>query len=181
MNIFHKRQGQMDYNYPYFYTDTICDFKQLLADDLCKMIVIKSLQYLKQKKIVEIYGYVVMPNHIHLIWNMLKLNGKESPATSFTKFTAHEFKKYLASNSPGLLEAYLSEKGDRSYQFWKRDPLAIPLSTESILLQKLDYIHDNPVKERWRLCDNPEDYVWSSAEFYETGIDRFDILTHFRD
>ncbi|MCX2582915.1 transposase [Pedobacter sp. MR22-3] len=181
MSIFHKRQGQMDYNYPYFYTDTICHFDHLLADDHFKMIVINSLQYLTQQKLIEIYGYVIMPNHIHLIWKMLKLNGKESPAASFTKFTAHQFRKHLITHSPNLLKKYRSIKEDRNYQFWKRDPLAIPLSSEGILIQKLDYIHENPTKEKWNLCESIEDYTWSSAGFYENGIDNFKILTHFRD
>ncbi len=171
----------MDYNYPYFYTHTICNFAHLLADDHLKMIVINSLKFLVHQKVIAVYGYVIMPNHIHIIWNMLKINGKESPVASFTKFTAHEFKKYLAANNPLLLNQYLSEKNDRSYQFWKRDPLAIPLSRESILIQKLDYIHDNPIQEKWNLSAQPEDYRWSSANFYETGVDEFDFLTHFME
>lgn len=59
--------------------------------------------------------------------------------------------------------------------------MAIPLSKENILIQKLNYIHDNPIKEKWNLCTYPDDYKWSSANFYETGIDEFGILTHFRD
>ena len=171
----------MDYNHPYFYTDTIFDFAHLLRDDQLKMIIINSLQFLVQQKLVEIYGYVIMPNHIHLIWNMLKINGKESPVVSFTKFTAHQFRKHLLVHNPHLLHKYKSEKEDRIFQFWKRDPLAIPLSTEDILIQKLDYIHNNPVKEKWKLCDYPENYTWSSASFYETGVDQFSMLTHFRD
>ena len=79
MNIFHKRQGQMDFYNSFFYTQTICDFAQLLADDNLKLIIIKSLQYLVKQQLVEVNVYVIMPNHIHLIWNMLKDNGKESP------------------------------------------------------------------------------------------------------
>ncbi len=171
----------MDYNYPYFYTDTIFGFAHLLKNDHLKMVIIKSLQYLVQQNLVEVYGYVIMPNHIHLIWRILKMNGKESPVASFTKFTAHQFKKHLLAESPDLLEMYKSDKEDRNYQFWKRDPLAILLSADEILLQKLDYIHDNPIKEKWKLSDYPENYEWSSANFYQTGIDKFDILTHFRD
>lgn len=170
----------MDYNHPYFYTVTIFGFKYLLNDDHLKMIIIQSLQYLVKHKFVEVYGYVIMPNHLHLIWSILQINGKESPLASFTKFTAHQFRKYLSANNPNLLDIYKSDKEDRSYQFWKRDPLAIPLSTNDILLQKLDYIHDNPVKDKWNLCSYPEGYTWSSANFYETGIDKHNILTHFR-
>ena len=46
MNIFHKRQGQMEIAQSYFYTDTIQGFKNLLEDDIIKMIIIDSLQYL---------------------------------------------------------------------------------------------------------------------------------------
>ena len=181
MHIFHKRQGQMDFYNSYFYTDTICNFAHLLVNDNLKMIIIESLQYLVKKELVEIYAYVIMPNHIHIIWNMLKQNGKESPATSFTKFTAHQFRNYLLKNNQILLKNYHSEKMDRNYQFWKRDPLAIPLSTENILIQKIDYIHYNPTVEKWKLCLYPEEYRWSSAVFYKTGYDEFGILKDYRD
>ena len=176
----YRRQGQMDYASSYYYTDTICDFKHLLADDVCKIIIIDSWKYLVDKGKIEIYAFVIMPNHIHLIWNMLELNGKESPAGSFAKFTAHAFKKYLQANNPLELAKYASDKSDRKYQFWKRDPLAVPLTFEEAFLQKLEYIHNNPVVERWGLATLPEDYKWSSAKFYELGIDEFGIITDYR-
>ncbi|GAA4210722.1 hypothetical protein GCM10022289_38500 [Pedobacter jeongneungensis] len=160
----------MDYNYPYFYTDTICNFAHLLHDDNLKMIIINSLKFLVDQKLIEIYGYVIMPNHIHLIWNMLKLNGKESPAASFTKFTAHEFRKYFLVNNPILINQYRSQKNDRTFQFWKRDPLAIPLSRESILIQKLDYIDDNPIKEKWNLCTHPKDMNGAAQTFMKQEL-----------
>jgi len=181
MNIQHKRQGQMALQDVYFYTDTIVDFKHLLQDDDIKLILIQSLQYLVKQSLVKIFGYVIMPNHIHLIWTHLALNGKESPAGSFAKYTAHQIKKHLQINEPQQLSNYLSVKNDRNYQFWKRDPLAIPLSTISILEQKLEYIHNNPVVEKWGLCKLPEDYRWSSARFYIHGIDESCLLTHYKE
>jgi REP element-mobilizing transposase RayT len=73
-----------------------------------------------------------MPNHIHLLWNFLQKYGMESPAVSFTKYTAHQFKKYLTVTNIELLQHYKSDKKDRSFQFWKRDPLAIPIDSEKI-------------------------------------------------
>ena len=181
MNIINKRQGQAEFRQCYFYTDTIIGFSNLLADDNLKMIIINSWKYMIEKGDIEIYGYVIMPNHIHIIWNFFKMNGKESPAGSFAKFTAHKFKEYLLINDLYKLENYRSDKIDRQYQFWKRDPLAIPLSTEKILIQKLQYIHDNPVKEKWSLSVLAEEYRWSSAKFYDDGTDEFNLLTHYKD
>ncbi len=54
MHIFYKRQGQMDFHNSYFYTDTIVGFSHLLADDNLKLIVINSLKYLVDHKLVNI-------------------------------------------------------------------------------------------------------------------------------
>ena len=169
----------MDIAQCYFYTDTIYEFKNLLVNDEFKMIVINSWQYLTENKLVEIYGYVIMPNHIHLLWNYIQLNSNESPAGSFTKYTAHQFKKYLTEKDKILLQQFKSNKTDRKYQFWKRDPLAIPIDSENIFYQKLDYIHLNPTTEKWKLTILPEDYRWSSANYYKNGIDEFGILKHY--
>ena len=180
MNIFHKRQGQMDLDIPYFYTISIRNFRTLLKEDYLKMTIISSLQYLSQKEIIEVYGYVIMPNHVHLIWKFLKFNGKESPSASFNKFTAHQFRKYLLSNFPKELSNYIVNQNDRAMQFWQRDPLAIPLSCEDNLIQKLEYIHANPTQEKWHLANWPEEYKCSSARFYLTGVDEFNFLQHFK-
>ncbi|MCC7380095.1 MAG: transposase [Chitinophagaceae bacterium] len=179
MNLFHKRQGQMELHSCYFFTVTINGFRHLLTGDHFKKIVISSLQFLVNNKSVSIYGFVIMPNHIHLLWMMNKLRGNEMPSASFTKFTAHQFKNHLFHS--GNLEIYQSCKQDRKYQFWKRDPLAILISTEKIFWSKLDYIHNNPTKEKWGLCSIPEDYRWSSAKFYRDGFDEFSIVTHYKD
>ncbi len=46
---------------------------------------------------------------------------------------------------------------------------------------KLDYMHYNPLQPQWQLSNEPADYKFFSAKFYETGEDEFKILTHFMD
>ena len=140
-----------------------------------------SLKTLVDRKCITVYGFVIMPNHVHFIWEMLSMNKKEMPDSSFSKFTAHEFKKDLKTNHPLVLSMFKSEKPDREYQFWQRDALAIPMASRGILEQKLQYIHVNPLGEKWNLAKRPEDYRWSSANFYETEDDRFGLLTHYAD
>jgi putative transposase len=181
MNIFHKRKGQMGANITYFYTASIYQFFPLLQSDALKEVVIQSWQYLTQKQMIRIYGYVIMPNHVHVLWAIPNLEGKESPAAQFAKYTGHMFKRYLETHDPLQLAWFKTNQSDRNYQFWQRDPLAIPIDTDEIFFQKLTYIHNNPVREKWSLARYPEDYRWSSAGFYLTDEDEFKILTHYRD
>jgi len=175
------RQGHMQLSDVYFFTISVHGFRHLLADDHVKIIIIESWKYLINLRKINIYGYVIMPNHVHIIWKMMENNKKESPVASFVKFTAHECKKYLLSNDIDMLQLFKSDKSDRSFQFWKRDPLAIPLTSDKSFLQKLDYIHANPIRPKWSLAHSAEDYRWSSASFYEFGVDEFGILCNYRD
>ena len=85
------RNSHTELNEVYFWTTTINKWQQLLKPTENKMIAINSLQWLVKKELIEIYRYVIMPNHIHLIWKQLKMNGKESPKNSFEKSTAKHY------------------------------------------------------------------------------------------
>ena len=96
---------------------------------------------------------------------------------SFMKFTAQQIKFALSDEKSALLEQCKVHKIDREYQVWKREPLSIELNSEKVFFQKLEYIHYNPVKAG--ICSLPEEYYFSSAKFYEIGIDNFNMLTHY--
>lgn len=165
----------------YFWTITIRAWVHLLRSDEYKIIIIESLKFLCNKGLIKIYGYVIMPNHIHLLWEQLKMNGKEFPKNSFEKFTAHQFQRKLKEEDPTVLNKFLVNASDRSYNFWQRDPLAIRIFNRNMAEQKLNYIHNNPLQQHWSLCKFPEDYRFSSASFYENRLDEFGILTHYLD
>ena len=109
----------------------------------------------------------------------MPMNGKELPHASFMKFTAHKFQEQMRKENKDLATYYI-DSSTRLYQFWERESLPIELFTESVFKQKLQYIHLNPVKEKWKLCELPEDYKYSSAAFYERGIDMFGIISDYR-
>ena len=116
-----------------------------------------------------------MPNHIHIVWQQHKLNGKETPQGSFLKYTAHEFLKGLITAKQSFL--YEVNAANKKHQLWQRDSLSIEIFSRSVALQKLNYIHANPVSGKWRLAKDDISYYWSSALFYETGIDNFGFLS----
>lgn len=160
-----------------FYTATILNWQHLLKEDKYKDIIIESLQFLIQQKRIALYGFVIMSNHIHLIWQPLAGYTISLVQSSFMKYTAQQFKRYLQKTNTILLETFKVNKCDREYQFWKREALNIELISSAVFNQKLEYIHYNPVKAG--LCNYPEEYYYSSAKFYYTGMDDFKMLTHY--
>jgi REP element-mobilizing transposase RayT len=162
--------------WPQFYTATILEWKHLLKPDKYKQVIIDSLKYLVNEKEITLYAFVLMSNHIHLIWQALSGFTPEKIQLSCMKFTAQQIKFDLIKNHPLVLAQFKVNAKDREYQFWERNSLAIDLYTHDVFMQKLDYIHWNPVKAG--LCNLPEEYYFSSAKYYHTGIDDFGILTH---
>ena len=165
----------------YFYTVSILDWVPLLQPDKFKQVVLDSLIHLIKKEKIKVYGFVIMPNHIHLIWENLAANGKEMPYASFMKFTGHQFLEELRKNNTPLLERFKVERNSRNYQFWQRSALPIAMYDRKILEQKLNYIHLNPLQSHWNLVDDPNNYIYSSCSFYELEDNRFDWITHYRD
>jgi putative transposase len=173
--------SKMELGTPYFYTASIVDWVPLLQQEKFKLILVKSLEYLIKKEKIRIYGFVIMPNHIHFIWENLALNGKEMPHASFMKFTGHQFLEELKKSNNELLPRFKVEDDSRDHQFWQRSALAIRLYDRKILEQKLDYLHLNPLQKHWNLVDDPNNYLYSSCSFYEQNDKRFKWLTDYRD
>ena len=108
----------MTFNYYLqFFTATILEWKQPLVLDSMKQIIISSLQYLGNESRVKIYGFVLMPNHIHLIWQIQDGHEKAKVQQSFLKYTAQQMKFALAQNMKEL-EKYKVKASDRAYQSW---------------------------------------------------------------
>ena len=85
----------------------------------------------------------------------------------------------LIENHPQVLPYFEVNIKDRKYQFWERNPLSADLYSCKVVSQKLDYIHVNPLQEKWKLANTPEECWFSSSRFYEIGVDDFGLLTHY--
>lgn len=171
-----KRSSSMDIGTIYFWTATINQWKHLLAEDSYKKVILQSLTYLSATGKISVYAFIIMPNHIHLIWKLNEMNGKESPHASFLKYTAHNFKQMLIADENLELENYSVKATNKRYEFWQRDSLAIPLFSKPVALQKLDYLHNNPLAAHWNLVSDPCDYKYSSACYYEKDLKTFEFL-----
>jgi putative transposase len=141
-----------------------------------KDIIIESLKFLIKEKRVRLFVYVIMPNHIHLIWQIREPHILPYIQRDFLKFTSQQIIKILRKNNPELLEQLKVNAADRKYQVWEKNPLSVELVSEKVIQQKTDYIHLNPTNGRWKLCNNTYEYIYSSAAYYFNGTDEFGLF-----
>jgi REP element-mobilizing transposase RayT len=111
--------------YPQFVTATINNWQNLLEYDKYKDIIVNSLRYLVEDKRIKLYAFVIMSNHIHLIWQMQPLIHPQHVQRDFLKYTAQRIKYDLQKNNSASLAGFESDANDRSYL-----PIAIGIGNE---------------------------------------------------
>ena len=163
--------------HPQYFTATILDWQHLLKPDKYKDIIIQSLKFFVKEKRIELNAFAIMSNHIHLIWQIQTGHKTENVQRDFLKYTSQTIIRDLELNHLEVLKVFEVNLKDRKYQVWQRNPLSIDLWTKEVYIQKMEYIHNNPVTAG--ICSYPEQYKYSSAKFYETGKDEFGIVTHW--
>ena len=156
----------------YFITFTIIEWLNVLQDDSYKMILVNAIKFYQQKRGLIVYAYCIMPNHVHII---AQSNGEETLSEvlrDLKKYTSKEIAGKLESepdNASQLAIKIFVIAGKRlkritKYKVWQDGNHAIVLYSNKIIWQKLNYIHNNPVKAGIVLKE--EDYLFSSARNY---------------
>jgi putative transposase len=162
-----------------FFTATCLNWQNLLEPEKHKQIVMDSLKFLVEDKRIWLYGFVLMPNHIHLLWCKQDAWLERNIQQMFLKYTAQQIKFNLKDNGSPELENYRSSQRDREYHFWERRAYKATMYNREVAAQKLTYIHNNPVKAG--LCDERIDYKYSSARYYELNQDEWKFITHYEE
>ncbi len=125
-------------------------------------------------KEVYVTGFVIMPNHIHLLLyfspnspELMKViaNGKRFLAYEIVKRLEMQKEIQLLDRMQKVVN--LSDrKNKKLHEVFRPSYDAKECFTEDFILQKLDYIHKNPISKKWNLVENYLDYKHSSARFY---------------
>ncbi|HAX47358.1 MAG TPA: transposase [Ignavibacteria bacterium] len=154
----------------FFITSTIVDWIQVFKSEKYYEILFESIRYSQLNKDLKLFAYVFLPDHFHLV-----VSGKDLSNTfkSIKGFSAKEIIKELnRESSTNLLNRFrmlkMGYKTKSEFQVWQESFHPKELLTEEILQQKVDYIHMNPVRKG--LVDKPEDWKYSSAGYYATGV-----------
>ncbi len=78
-----KRKSYIKIGEIFFWTASINNWNHLLKHKAYKQVIIDSLLNLSQRELIDVYTFVIMPNHIHLTWRTIKKNGKETAKGPF--------------------------------------------------------------------------------------------------
>lgn len=165
----------------FFFTATVLNWKHILKPDKYKDVLIESFKFLVSTNRVRIFAFVIMPNHFHTIWRINKSLEKSNFQRDSMKFTGQTILRDLKFNHAEIHNTMYVGAKDRKYQFWERNPLSVPLYSQKVVEQKINYIHANPINPRWNLADEPQDYKYSSAKYYYTGKDEFGFLENYME
>jgi len=169
-------------NEVYYITFTILGWKEIFINDKYCDLVYKWFDYAKDKYGNKIYGYVIMPNHLHTLMHITNNSPKLSVLIQNAKrFMAYEIINILEAERRGVLLEYFKIKPNQQkarHEIFQPRYDSLLIQTEKMFLQKLNYIHNNPCQEKWGLADKPEDYQYSSAANYikDSGVYQVDIV-----
>jgi len=152
---------------PHFLTKTVVEWIPLFVNPEIVSLLFDSLRFIQKERKVTFYAYVIMEHHLHCIASAPDL-GKT--IKEFKSYTARTIIDYLKGrNATSLLEelvrSKLNHKKGSDYQLWQEGSHPEEIYSEKMLIQKIEYIHNNPVRRGY--VDEPKHWRYSSARNYE--------------
>ena len=156
----------------YYLTFTIVGWVDVFSRQLYRDIIIRSLKYCQENKGIVVYAYVIMSNHVHVIVSAEEGYDLSAIIRDFKKFTSKEILFTIQNESESRREWMLNlfsfagsnNKNNKDFQVWQSGNHAVELFSNSFIIEKLDYVHNNPV--RAAIVLQPQDYIYSSARNY---------------
>jgi len=155
----------------HYVTFQIAKWIDLFSRKVYRDIVIDSLRYCQQNKGLEVYAFVVMSNHVHALIrsDIGKLSDTIRDFKSYTSkqiLLAIDFEQ--ESRRDWMLNLFefsaKQHKRNEKYQVWTHENHAELIYSDKFIMQKINYIHENPV--RAGIVEKPEDYLYSSARAF---------------
>lgn len=155
----------------HFMTFQIVDWVDVFTRKVYKDIIIDSFKYSIEHKGLQIFAYVIMSNHVHLIAqsSVYRLSDNIRDIKKFTsKKIVETMLEIPESRKDWIINRFQFNAShhnvNKKYQVWTHENHAIILYSNEFIKEKIEYIHDNPV--RTGIVEKPEDYLYSSARNY---------------
>jgi putative transposase len=163
MTVFNSKEQNT-----FHYLTMVCfDRVPVFKSQIACQIFIDVLAETREKHPFKLIGYVIMPNHVHLILNPVEcdisLIGKELKGKS-GKRIIDWLKENNYQSSLEKIALPKTQKRNHSFAVWQKKVTSIDLTSPKFIRQKLHYIHLNPI--RAGLCEHPAKWKWSSYHAY---------------
>ena len=155
----------------YFATCTVIGWIDIFTRSPYFDILADSIRYSQKHKGLLLYGYVFMTNHIHLLFSTGDGHRPEDFLRDFKKWTTKEIARELEQDPRHWVRNLLAntslKKEQNKNQIWQQGNYPETVETDSFFLEKLNYMHMNPVRKGYVVAH--KDWKYSSARNWECG------------
>jgi REP element-mobilizing transposase RayT len=161
-------------------TWTIVGWLPLFTRNEAVEVVLDSWRYLQRERGFQLFAYVILENHLHLIASAPELAKAVKDSKSFT---ARQLVDLLERRSAGVLLKQLrfhklAHKDESEFQIWHEGSHPEQIGSNEMMWQKIEYIHNNPVERGY--VDDPLHWRYSSARNYAGQRGLIEIVTDWR-
>jgi len=166
----------------HFLTFQVVGWVDLFTHRDYRNVVIESFKYCQQHKGLNLFAFVIMSNHIHLLAQS-EVGDLSGFIRDFKSYTSKRFLEIMESGMESrrewmkrVFEHYATYKEKQAHQLWTHENHAEHIYSQKFIEQKVLYIHNNPVRSG--IVAKPEDYLYSSARNYaglESVIDVIEV------
>ena len=169
-----------DQNYAYFITCTVVSWLPIFTRRGYCQIILDSLAYLRVAKRTQLNAFVIMPTHLHaILWPEEKVNLSDV-LRDFKRYTSRSISKEASRlGDQEFLDQFATARQQgraqdiSQYQVWQEGSHPEAIFGFDFARQKMDYIHDNPV--RAGLAETVLDWPYSSARAYYLGDETYPL------
>ena len=152
----------------HFLTFTTIEWIDIFTKSEYFDLIIGTFKHCQKNSGLLLHGFVIMTNHLHCLVSAKESYYLENIVASFKKFTTSQIKELLEKDNrkyiSALIKSSYAKKKNNSFQIWQRENYPEIIESEKFFLQKLNYIHNNPVVKCY--VSKPEDWLYSSARNY---------------
>jgi putative transposase len=175
-----SRYRIFEHEYPYFMTWTIVGWLPVFTRQETVEIILDSWRFLQRERSFRLFGYVVLENHLHLIASAPEL---EKVIKDSKSFTARRIVDLLERRAAKVLLKQLRfhklpHKTESDYQMWQEANHPEQIQRDTMMWQKIQYMHNNPVERGY--VDDPLHWRYSSARNYAGQPGLIDVITNWK-
>ncbi|RYY49205.1 MAG: transposase [Chitinophagaceae bacterium] len=169
---------------PHFITFSVVGWVDVFTRELYREIILESMAYCQQQKGMILHAWVIMSNHVHLILSSMT-NEIHHIVRDFKKYTSKKIIATVENNPEESRKEWMmnmfryaasGNNNNKEFQFWKQGYHPVELDTNQKVRQRLDYVHNNPVKAGF--VWEPSDYKYSSAIDYYSNVKGLLVVEH---